>query len=114
MTGGDANGRDGAGAGILLPSDMTLYITGKGRLTATGGNAASGGNGAGGGNAEISGWNFKNGGAFKIENPADPTAAAGVSTSGSAHACGTGEPSITLSPAQLEQIEQAKHKAGVR
>ena len=45
VTGGDANGRDGAGAGILLPSDMTLYITGKGRLTATGGNAASGGNG---------------------------------------------------------------------
>ena len=30
VTGGDANGRDGAGAGILLPSDMTLYITGKG------------------------------------------------------------------------------------
>ena len=58
--------------------------------------------------------NFKNGGAFKIENPADPTTAAGVATSGSAHACGTGEPSITLSPAQLEQIEQAKHKAGVR
>ena len=40
VTGGDANGRDGAGAGILLPSDMTLYITGKGRLTATGGKAA--------------------------------------------------------------------------
>ncbi len=58
--------------------------------------------------------NFKNGAAFKIENPADPTTAAGVATSGSAHACGTGEPSITLSPAQLEQIEQAKHKAGVR
>ena len=58
--------------------------------------------------------NFKNGGAFKIENPADPTAAAGVATSSSAHACGTGEPAITLSPAQLEQIEQAKHKAGVR
>ena len=54
VKGGNANGRDGAGAGILLPSDMTLYVTGKGRLTATGGNAASGGNGANGGSAEWS------------------------------------------------------------
>ena len=45
VTGGDAGnvgGRIGAGAGIELPSDMTLYITGKGKLTARGGNAANG------------------------------------------------------------------------
>ncbi|MBQ9345098.1 MAG: hypothetical protein IJT88_07795, partial [Kiritimatiellae bacterium] len=62
VQGGAASGRSSAGAGIRLPSDVTLYVTGAGTLTATGGNAASGGNGAGGGNAEISGWNFKNGG----------------------------------------------------
>ena len=65
VTGRDADGRNGAGAGILLPSDMTLYITGKGTLTATGGKAANGGNGSNGGDAEFndSGTNhFKNGG----------------------------------------------------
>ena len=42
LKGKDANGRSGAGAGIMLPNDMMLYITGKGKLTATGGNAAKG------------------------------------------------------------------------
>ena len=39
VTGGNAGnvgGRIGAGAGIELPGDMTLYITGKGKLTARG------------------------------------------------------------------------------
>ena len=48
LKGGDANGRTGAGAGIMLPNDMTLYITGEGTLKATGGNAADGGNGGAG------------------------------------------------------------------
>ena len=52
VKGGDANGRDGAGAGIMLPSDMTLYVTGSGKLIATGGNAAQGGNGSSGNSAE--------------------------------------------------------------
>ena len=65
VTGGAGSGRSGGGAGILLPSDMTLYVTGKGRLTVTGGKAANGGNGSNGGNAEFDddGTNhFKNGG----------------------------------------------------
>ncbi|MBP5545579.1 MAG: hypothetical protein ILM98_16025, partial [Kiritimatiellae bacterium] len=39
---GDVGGRLGGGAGIELPGDMTLYVTGKGALTATGGNASNG------------------------------------------------------------------------
>ena len=65
VTGGAASGRSGGGAGIELPGDMTLYITGKGTLTATGGKAANGGNGSNGGDAEFNdeGTNhFKNGG----------------------------------------------------
>ena len=45
VKGGDATGKTGAGAGILLPEGMTLFVTGKGKLNATGGNAANGGNG---------------------------------------------------------------------
>ena len=44
LKGGNANESTGAGAGIMLPSGMTLFITGKGTLEATGGNAANGGN----------------------------------------------------------------------
>ena len=48
VKGGDATGKTGAGAGILLPEGMTLFVTGKGKLNATGGNAANGGNGTAG------------------------------------------------------------------
>ena len=51
VKGGDGSGKTGGGAGIYLPSGMTLYITGKGTLTATGGKAGNGGNGSGGGDA---------------------------------------------------------------
>lgn len=51
LKGGDASGRTGAGAGIMLPAGMTLFITGKGTLEATGGNAANGGNADGGSDA---------------------------------------------------------------
>ena len=64
VKGGNANGSSGAGAGIMLPSDMTLYITGKGKLIATGGNAANGGNGGNGSNAyqyQSESKNFQNG-----------------------------------------------------
>jgi hypothetical protein len=57
--------------------------------------------------------NFKRGGAFRIENPVDPTNAE-VASGASAHACGTGAPAIELSAGQLEAIEQVKRKAGVK
>ena len=47
VKGGDGSGKTGGGAGIYLPSGMTLYVTGKGTLTATGGKAGNGGNGSG-------------------------------------------------------------------
>ena len=50
-TGGDASGRDGAGAGIYLPEGSSLFLDGKGKVIATGGNAANGSNGSNGGNA---------------------------------------------------------------
>ena len=53
VTGGNGDARSGAGAGICVPSDMTLYITGKGTLKATGGNAANGRNGDNGSDSEI-------------------------------------------------------------
>ena len=44
--GADADGIQGAGAGILLPEGTTLHILGKGTLVATGGNAANGQDGS--------------------------------------------------------------------
>ncbi len=49
--GGHADGQTGAGAGIELPSGSTLYLMGKGKVKATGGNAANGENGNEGKNA---------------------------------------------------------------
>ena len=43
--GGNADGRTGAGAGILLRSGSTLYLEGAGKVVATGGDAANGENG---------------------------------------------------------------------
>ena len=53
-TGGNASGKTGAGAGIELPESSTLYLMGKGKVKATGGNAGSGGDGGDGGNAGYS------------------------------------------------------------
>ena len=53
-TGGNADGKNGAGAGIELPQGSTLYLMGKGRVVATGGRAANGGNGGGGGHGIFS------------------------------------------------------------
>ena len=50
-TGGKASGQTGAGAGIELPSGSTLYLMGKGKVEAYGGNAANGSNGSNGSNA---------------------------------------------------------------
>lgn len=50
VKGADATGTTGAGAGIYVPSNAELIITGAGTLYATGGNAASGGNGENGQN----------------------------------------------------------------
>ena len=50
-TGGNASGVTGAGAGIELPSGSTLYLMGKGKVEAYGGNAANGSNGSNGSNA---------------------------------------------------------------
>lgn len=49
--GGKASGKTGAGAGIELPSGSTLYLMGKGKVEAYGGNAANGSNGSNGSNA---------------------------------------------------------------
>ena len=46
LTGGNASGRTGAGAGIELTDDAILMLQGSGRLTCAGGNAAAGGSGA--------------------------------------------------------------------
>ena len=45
VTGGNANGTTGAGAGIKVSANATLVVTGEGTLTVKGGNAANGGNG---------------------------------------------------------------------
>lgn len=50
VTGGNAVGRQGAGAGIYVPSAAELIVTGGGTLVATGGNAAGGADGENGGN----------------------------------------------------------------
>ena len=50
--GANAEGANGAGAGILVPEGTTLYILGEGTLIAKGGNAANGDAGGKGGDAE--------------------------------------------------------------
>lgn len=50
-TGGNASGVTGAGAGIELPQNSTLYLMGKGKVVARGGNAANGSNGYNGGDS---------------------------------------------------------------
>ena len=49
LKGGAASGKTGAGAGIELPEDATLYILGGGTLNAIGGKAANGDKGLNGG-----------------------------------------------------------------
>ncbi|MBQ9652537.1 MAG: hypothetical protein IJV13_10085, partial [Prevotella sp.] len=51
--GADANSEIGAGAGILLPQNSTLYIHGEGTLVAKGGNAANGADGGNGTPGEL-------------------------------------------------------------
>ena len=53
--GADADGIQGAGAGILLPAGTTLHILGEGTLVAHGGNAANGQDGMHGTNAHKDG-----------------------------------------------------------
>ena len=53
-TGANADGTTGAGAGIELAMDQTLFLLGKGTVKATGGNAANGGNGENGKDASDS------------------------------------------------------------
>jgi hypothetical protein len=53
-TGSDADGKKGAGAGILLPYGSTLYLEGGGTVEAKGGNAANGSDGQNGGDAGYS------------------------------------------------------------
>ena len=57
--GANASGRNGAGAGILLPYGSTLYLEGGGTVNATGGNAADGGDGRNGGDASADDSNCK-------------------------------------------------------
>ena len=63
LRGGDAVGTIGAGAGIEVPANATLKVTGAGKLVAYGGKAADGADGANGGNgsANDSTGNFTSG-----------------------------------------------------
>lgn len=61
VTGQDADGQHGAGAGIYVPSSSTLYITGKGTLNATGGKGGNGGNGGNSGTITADNQNMKSG-----------------------------------------------------
>ena len=53
VNGGDGSGSFGGGAGIYLPVNSTLVLTGGGTLIATGGNAADGGTGGSGENGVV-------------------------------------------------------------
>lgn len=65
--GGNASYRTHGGAGIYVPSNSTLIITGEGTLVCYGGNAGNGSNGGNGGNGYLSksgdgnGWGGKGG-----------------------------------------------------
>ena len=52
-TGANASGQTGAGAGIELTADNSLFLLGSGSVNATGGNAANGGSGTDGGDAYL-------------------------------------------------------------
>ena len=43
VKGGDGNGASGAGPGILVPANSTLYLLGDGEIVAEGGKAGNGG-----------------------------------------------------------------------
>ncbi|MBR4253056.1 MAG: hypothetical protein IKQ15_12300, partial [Kiritimatiellae bacterium] len=90
VKGGAAEGRTGAGAGILLPADVTLYVTGSGTLAATGGNAASGGDGGNGSSAveNDDGDNHHKNGAGGNGGHGGGGAAAGIGGSGGKGASG--------------------------
>ena len=53
VKGGNGSGRTGGGAGIKIPSNSTLTVTGAGTLNATGGNAGNPGNGGASGASTI-------------------------------------------------------------
>ena len=52
VNGGDASGRTGAGAGVEVPMNSILVVTGGGSLVARGGDGGNGGNGANGDSAQ--------------------------------------------------------------
>lgn len=91
VTGHDANGRNGGGAGICVPSNATLIILGEGYLEANGGKAASGGNGEAGGNAYASGSSkYYYGGYGGAGGYGGGGAGAGIGGTGGAGGAGTG------------------------
>ncbi len=86
-TGGDASGRDGGGAGILLPQGSTLYLEGSGKVVAQGGRAADGGNGSNG-NSAYQGSDGIYGGSGGSGGHGGGGAGAGIGTSGAAGGSG--------------------------
>lgn len=63
VKGGDGSGSTGGGAGIYVPSNSTLIITGEGTLNAIGGKAGSGSTGGTGGSGTVSTESYYQGGA---------------------------------------------------
>ncbi len=87
-TGANANGQTGAGAGIELASDNTLYLLGGGTVNATGGNAANGGSGGTGGDATGSKGDWTQTGAGGTGGTGGGGAGAGIGTRGGAGGSG--------------------------
>ena len=80
--GGNASVPIGAGAGVELREDNTLYLIGEGKLVATGGNAANGGNGSKGGDASFSRGNWLRSGDGGDGGGGGGGAGAGIGTCG--------------------------------
>ena len=80
--GGNANGQTGAGAGIQLPKGSKLFLLGRGKVVAYGGNGASGSNGNRGGNASFSRDNWLKTGSGGRGGNGGGGAGAGIGTRG--------------------------------
>jgi len=88
--GGNASGRDGAGAGILLPLGSTLYLEGGGKVVASGGNAANGSNGGDGGDGNWDESRGLKGGSGGYGGSGGGGAGAGIGTCGGKGGSGGG------------------------
>ena len=92
-TGANGEGRIGGGAGICVPSNATLVVTGEGMIVATGGNAGNGGkgmNGRGGAGGDSSTYYGGAGGAGGTGGGGAGAAIGGVGGAGGISGSGAG------------------------